>query len=41
MNEAMEDEQTEMYSRTDIFLVTEEADFDEDIPIDIRKEQST
>ena len=35
MNEKMEDELTEMDSRTDILAVTEEANVDEDIPISI------
>ena len=36
-NEAMEAELTEMDSRTDNLEVTEEANVDEDIPIDLRK----
>ena len=32
---------TEMDSRTDNLSVSEDSNFDEDIPIDIRKEQST
>ena len=41
MNEKMEDELTEMDSRTEIMAVSKEANVDEAIPIDIRKEQST
>ena len=37
----MEAEQTEMGSKTDHLEVTEEENFDEAIPIDIRKERST
>ena len=37
----MEAELTEMDSRTDNLAVSEEANFDEAIPIDIRKEQIT
>ena len=40
MNEKMEAEMTEMYSRTENLEVTEEANFDEAIPIDIKKEKS-
>ena len=41
MNEAMEFELAEMDSRTDNLAVTEEANFGEAIPIDIKTEQST
>ena len=41
MNEEMKGELTEMDSRTDHLAVTEEANFYEAIPIDIRKEQIT
>ena len=37
MNEAMEDEMTEMDSRTDNLAVTEEANVDEAISIDLKK----
>ena len=37
----MEAELTEMDSRTDNLAVTEEANVDEAIPIDLRKERST
>ena len=40
MNEEMEAELTGMYSKTDNLGVTEEANVDEDIPIDLIKEQS-
>ena len=39
MNEAMGAELTEIDSRTENFAVTEEANVDRAIPIDIRKEQ--
>ena len=41
MNEAMEAELTDMDSITDTFSVTEEANADESIPIDLKKEQIT
>ena len=41
MNEEIEAELTEMDSRTDNLAVTEEANVDEDIPIDLGKEQIT
>ena len=41
MNKEMEAELTEMDSKTDHLAVTEEANVDEDIPIDLRKERST
>ena len=41
MNEEMEAELTEMDSKTDHLAVTEEANVDEAIPIDIIKERST
>ena len=41
MNESMEAEMTEVDSRTDNLVVTEEANVDEAITIDIKKEQST
>ena len=41
MNEEIEAELNEMDSRTDNLAVTEEANVDEDIPIDLRKEQIT
>ena len=41
MNEEIEAELTEMDSKTDHLAVTEEANIDEDIPIDLRKERST
>ena len=41
MNEEMEAELTEMDSRTDNLAVTEEVNFDETVPIDIRKEKIT
>ena len=41
MIEAMEAELTEMDSRNDNLAVTEEANVDEAIPIDLRKEKST
>ena len=41
MNEKMEATLTEMDSRTDNFAVSENANVDEAIPIDLRKEQST
>ena len=41
MNEEMEAEQTEMYSRPDNLAVSEDASVDEAIPIDLGKEQGT
>ena len=41
MNEEMEAELTEMDSRTDNLAVSEDANFDEAIPIHLRKEQIT
>ena len=41
MDEEMEAELTEMDSKNDHIAVTEEANADEAIPIDIRKERST
>ena len=41
MNEAMEADLTEMDSRPDNLAVSEEANFDESILIDLRKERST
>ena len=41
MNEEMEAELTEMDSRSDNLAVSEDANVDEAIPIDLRKEQST
>ena len=44
MNEEMEselNELSEMDSKTDILAVTEEANVDEAIPIDIKKERNT
>ena len=41
MNEKMETELTETDSKTDNLAVSEDANVDEAIPIDIRKEQST
>ena len=41
MNEEMEAELTEMDSKTDHLVVTEEANVDEAIPIGLRKERST
>ena len=41
MNEAMGADLTEMDSRTDNLAVTEQSNFYEAIPIDIKKEQST
>ena len=40
MNEEMEAKLTEMYSRPDNLAVSEDGNFDEAIPIDIRKERS-
>ena len=37
MNEQMGDDPTEMDSRPEILAVSEDANFDEAIPIDIRK----
>ena len=37
MNEEMEAELTEMYSRPDNLAVSEDANVDESIPIDLRK----
>ena len=41
MNEAMEAELTEMYSRPEYLVVSEDVSVDEAIPIDLRKERST
>ena len=41
MKEAMEAELTKMDSRNDNLAVNEEANVDEAIPVDIRKEQGT
>ena len=38
MNEEMEAELTEMYSRTENLEVSEDANVDEDIPLDIIKQ---
>ena len=40
MNEEMEAELTELDSRTDNLAVTEEANFDESVPMDLIKEQT-